>query len=141
MKKIVKFDPFYPIRSEFEKSFFDFFNPVTRTKVGYIEPEVDVLEKDEDIIVKAQVPGIPKENINIEVNGNQLIIKGEHKQEKEEKRENFYRQEIQYGSFYRIIDLPAEAEKQSATASLKNGELEIVLKKSVASSPKKIEIK
>lgn len=141
MKKIVKFDPFYPIRSEFEKSFFDFFNPVTRTKVGYIEPEVDVLEKDEDILVKAQVPGIPKENINIEVNGNQLIIKGEHKQEKEEKRENFYRQEIQYGSFYRIIDLPAEAEKQSATASLKNGELEIVLKKSVASSPKKIEIK
>ncbi|MFW0884558.1 Hsp20/alpha crystallin family protein [Candidatus Acidulodesulfobacterium sp. H_13] len=141
MKKIVKFDPFYPIRNEFEKSFFDFFNPVIRTKVGYIEPEVDVLEKDENIVVKAQVPGIPKENINIEVNGSQLIIKGEHKQEKEEKKENFYRQEIQYGSFYRIIDLPAEAEKQSATASLKNGELEIVLKKSIASSPKKIEIK
>ncbi|HEC25501.1 MAG TPA: Hsp20/alpha crystallin family protein [bacterium] len=141
MKNIVKFDPFYPIRNEFEKSFFDFFNPVIRTKVGYIEPEVDVLEKDENIIVKAQVPGIPKENINIEVNEKQLIIKGEHKQEKEEKRENFYRKEIQYGSFYRIIDLPAEAEKQSATASLKNGELEIVLKKSAASSPKKIEIK
>ncbi len=141
MKKIAKFDPFYSIRNEFEKSFFDFFSPTIRTKVGYIEPEVDVLEKDENIIVKAQVPGIPKENINIEVNGNQLIIKGEHKQEKEEKRENFYRQEIQYGSFYRIIDLPTEAEKQSATASLKDGELEIILKKSVVSSPKKIEIK
>ncbi len=141
MKKIVKFDPFYPLRNEFEKSFFDFFNPVLRTKEGYIEPAVDVVEQDENIVVKAQVPGIPKENIVIEVNGDQLTIKGEHRQEKEEKKENFYRQEIQYGSFYRIIDLPSEVEKNNAAASLKNGVLEVTLKKSKVASPKKIEIK
>ena len=68
-------------------------------------------------------------------------IKGEHKQEKEEKKENFYRQEIQYGSFYRIIDLPSEVDKEKANAELKNGVLEVTLKKSKALSPKKIEIK
>ena len=87
------------------------------------------------------MPGIPKENIVIEVNGDQLTIKGEHKQEKEEKKENFYRQEIQYGSFYRIIDLPSEVEKNEAGASLKDGVLEVTLKKSKTSAPKKIEIK
>ncbi len=141
MKKLVKFDPFYPIRNEIEKSFFDFFSPAVRNTAGYIEPAVDVVEQDENIIVKAQVPGIPKENIVIEVNGDQLTIKGEHKQEKEEKKENFYRQEIQYGSFYRIIDLPSEADKENANAELKNGVLEVTLKKSKALSPKKIEIK
>ncbi|MHB8232277.1 MAG: Hsp20/alpha crystallin family protein [bacterium] len=141
MKKIIKYDPFYPIRSEIEKNFYDFFNPVARNTAGYIEPAVDVVEQDENIIVKAQVPGIPKEKIIIEVNGDQLTIKGEHKQEKEEKKENFYRQEIQYGSFYRIIDLPAEVEKNDADALLKDGVLEVTLKKSKVSSPKKIEIK
>lgn len=141
MKSIVKFEPFFPLRSDFEKSFFDFFNPAGRIKAGYIEPAVDVVEKDENIVVKAQVPGIPKENIVIEVNADQLTIKGEHKQEKEEKKENFYRQEIQYGSFYRLIDLPADVEKNSAIAALKDGVLEVTLKKSKASSPKKIEIK
>ena len=141
MKKIVKFDPFYPIRSEFERNFFDFFNPVARNRAGYIEPAVDVVEQNENIVIKAQVPGIPKENIVIEVNGDQLTIKGEHKQEKEEKKENFYRQEIQYGSFYRIIDLPSEVEKNNAEAALKDGVLEIILKKSKVSAPKKIDIK
>ena len=141
MKTLVKLDPFYPIRHEIEKSFFDFFTPAVRNTAGYIEPAVDVVEQDENIIVKAQVPGIPKENIVIEVNGDQLTIKGEHKQEKEEKKENFYRQEIQYGSFYRIIDLPSEVDKENANAELKNGVLEVTLKKSKALSPKKIEIK
>lgn len=141
MKKIVKFDPFYPIRSELEKSFFDFFSPAVRNMAGYIEPAVDVVEQDDNVVVKAQVPGILKENISIEVNGDQLTIKGEHKQEKEEKKENFYRQEIQYGSFYRIIDLPSEVDKENANAELKNGVIEITLKKSKALSPKKIEIK
>jgi HSP20 family protein len=141
MKKIIKLDPFYPIRREIEKNFFEFFNPAVRNTAGYIEPEVDVVEQDENIIVKAQVPGIPKENIALEVNGDQLTIKGEHRQEKDEKKENFYRQEIQYGSFYRIIDLPSEVETKDAGASLKNGILEITLKKSKASFPKKIEIK
>ena len=141
MKKVAKFDTFYTIRSEIEKNFFDFFNPVARNTAGYIEPAVDVVEQDENIVVKAQVPGIPKENIIIEANGDQLTIKGEHKQEKEEKKENFYRQEIQYGSFYRIIDLPSAVDKDNANAELKNGVLEVTLKKSKALSPKKIEIK
>jgi HSP20 family protein len=141
MKKLVKFDPFYPLRNEIEKNFFDFFSPVSRNTAGYIEPAVDVVEQNDNIVVKAQVPGIPKENIVIEVNGDQLTIKGEHKQEKEEKKENFYRQEIQYGSFYRIIDLPSEVEKNEAEATLKDGVLEITLKKNKGASPKKIEIK
>ncbi len=141
MKKVVKFNPFYPVRRDFEKDFFDFFNPSIRNKAGYIEPAVDVVEKDENIIVKAQVPGIPKENITVEVKGDQLVIKGEHKQEKEEKKENFYRQEIQYGSFYRIIDLPSEVEKTHAEATMKDGVLEIKLKKNKESSPRKITIK
>jgi len=141
MKKLVKFDPFYPLRNEIEKNFFDFFSPVSRNTAGYIEPAVDVVEQNDNIVVKAQVPGIPKENIVIEVNGDQLTIKGEHKQEKEEKKENFYRQEIQYGSFYRIIDLPSEVEKNEAEATLKDGVLEITLKKNKSASPKKIEIK
>lgn len=140
MKSIIKFDPFYPLRSDFEKNFLDFFSPSVRTKAGYIEPAVDVVEQDDNIIVKAQVPGIPKENITIEVNGDQITIKGEHRMEKEEKKENFYRQEIQYGSFYRLIDLPSEVEKNEAAASLKDGLLEVTLKKSKTSAPKKIEI-
>ncbi len=139
--KVVRWEPFYPLRSDFEKSFYDFFAPAARTKAGFIEPAVDIIEKDENIIVKAQVPGIPKEDIKLEVQGDQLTIKGENKQEKEEKKENYYRQEILYGSFYRLIDLPAEVEKENIKATLKDGVLEIALKKSKALKPVKIEIK
>jgi HSP20 family protein len=90
--KVVRWDPFYPLRSEFEKSFYDFLNPALRNKPGFIEPPVDIIENDENITVKSQVPGIPKENIKLEINGEQLTIKGEHKQEKEEKKENYYHQ-------------------------------------------------
>lgn len=140
MKRIISFNPFFPVRRDIERDFPDFFNLSVRNTAGYIEPAVDVVEKGENIIVKAQVPGVPKENITVEVHGNQLTIKGEHREEKEEKKENFYRQEIQYGSFYRIIDLPSEVEKNNASASMKDGMLEIELKKSKGSSPKKIEI-
>lgn len=93
-------------------------------------PNVDISETEKEITVKAELPGIDKKNIDISLDENHLVIRGEKKQEKEETGKHFYRVERSFGSFYRSLDLPATVEKDRIDATYKDGVLTIVLPKS-----------
>lgn len=145
MANISIWDPVYTIRDDFEKLFSDFFPASIKRMWGYepgrIEPAVDIIEKEDMITVKAELPGVSKDEVKLEVHENKLAIKGEHKTEKEEKKEDFYRKEIELGSFYRCIELPSDVEAESAVANMKDGILEVSLKKVAPAKPIAIEVK
>ena len=104
-------------------------------------PSVDVIEKENEILVKAEIPGMEQKDIEVHLEDNQLTIKGERKFEKEDKGENYIRQERVYGSFYRSFTIGSGIQADKVNASYKSGILEIVLPKEEKVQPKKIEIK
>lgn len=90
-------------------------------------PEIEVFEKNGELKVHADLPGLKKEDINVEFTNDALIISGERKNETEEKREGFYHTERNYGSFYRNIPLPEGANFDKANAVFHDGVLEITV--------------
>lgn len=108
---------------------------------GEIWPSVDVLEDKKNIIVKAEIPGMDPSDFDISISDNILTIKGEKKQEKEEKDKNFYMMERQYGTFTRSITLPVEVNEEKVDASYKDGVLKIVIPKKKEGKESKIKVK
>ncbi len=104
-------------------------------------PDLDVSETDKEFIVRAEVPGIEKDNIDITLTDGLLTIKGEKKHEKEEKEENYHCVERRYGSFARTLRLPSDVEHDKIDASYKDGVLKLVIPKPEKAEAKKIEIK
>ena len=105
------------------------------------EPAVDVAESDQEVTVRAEVPGIKPEEITVTVSGNQLVLVGEKKEESEDKGKGYHRVESRYGSFRRSIPLPEVLDQNQVEAEYANGVLTVHLKKSPAMAPKKIEVK
>jgi len=103
-------------------------------------PAVDMYEKDDKYMVKAEVPGMKEEDVDVSVVGDRLTIKGEKKAESEVKEENYYRSERSYGSFFRSIDLPADADPDRIEASYDDGVLEVTIPKTAAVKPKKVKV-
>lgn len=103
-------------------------------------PAVDIYETDESIVVKAEIPGVEKGDVKIEVKDNELLLKGEKRVEKDVKDENYHRIERVYGSFQRSFSLPQNVDKDKIKASFKNGVLEIKLPKKEEAKPKEIKI-
>jgi len=93
------------------------------------------------VVVKAELPGMDPKEIDISLHDNVLTLRGERKQEKEEKDENYHRVERSYGAFVRSFRLSAEVESEKVDASYKDGVLTIKLKKTAKSAAKKIEVK
>lgn len=130
------------LKKEMDRIFENFFGerfPVFKEEVEFV-PSVDVSETDNEIVIKASVPGVEKKDINITIAENSITIKGEVKKEKEEKEKNYYRQEISYGAFSRTIPLPVEVKTEEAKANLKDGMLEIVIPKSEKAKVKEIKV-
>ena len=131
-------------RGEIDRMFDDFF---TRTPFGRSfeggdwMPAIDMSETGKEIIVHAEVPGMEAKDIDISLNGRVLTIKGERKQEHEEKDKNYHRIERKYGSFSRSFELPADVDANNVNAAYKNGVLELNLPKTKEQSVKKIEVK
>lgn len=92
-------------------------------------PRLDIIDRDDEIVVKAEVPGVNKDDIEINLTGNMLTIKGETKKEEKEEKGDYYRCEISRGAFSRSVSLPAEVDDAKAKADLKDGVLEIILPK------------
>jgi len=90
-------------------------------------PDIDVSQRDNELVVRADLPGIKKEDVTIDVTDDGLIISGERRQEHELERGGVYRSERTYGSFYRTIPLPDHAMTDQAKATFKNGVLEITM--------------
>jgi HSP20 family protein len=88
-------------------------------------PEIDVFEKDNRLVTKIDLPGMKKEDVKVEVADGQLAISGERKTEAEEKKENVYRCEREYGSFYRAVPLPEGVKLEDVKATFSDGVLEV----------------
>jgi len=104
-------------------------------------PRVDVYEEKDDVVVKAELPGIAKNEIEVDLTGPALTIKGEKKKEEEVKRTNYYRSERSYGSFARTIELPAEVKGEAAKATFKDGVLEVRLPKTTDAKRRQFSVK
>ena len=104
-------------------------------------PAVDFAERDDQFVVKAELPGVNKDDVKITLENNILTIHGEKKQEKEIKKENYHHVERSYGSFERSFTLPTSVKSDKIDAVYKDGVLQIALPKSEDAKPKQIEVK
>jgi HSP20 family protein len=103
-------------------------------------PPIEMFEKEDKFIVRAELPGMKKEEIDVSIVGDTLTIKGERKAETEVKEENYYCCERCYGSFLRSITLPTAIDIKKVEANYQNGVLELVLPKALEVKPQKIEV-
>jgi HSP20 family protein len=109
--------------------------------MGAWAPPVDLYDTDDACVVKAELPGLSKDDIHIEVHDHTLTLRGERKHEAEVKEEHYQRRERSYGSFQRAFWLPAMVDAEKIQASFKEGVLALRLPKSEATKPKRITIK
>jgi HSP20 family protein len=137
------------LRRDMEKLFGDTFEPSNRRGwlPGVVEhhdrivPNVDMINKKNEIVVKAQLPGVKKEDVDLTISSDSVTIRGESKEEEEEKKENYYYSECTYGSFLRTVPLPSEINIDKAKAAFKNGELKITLPKLEEAKAKDVKVK
>ena len=92
-------------------------------------PKVDVVDRAGEVIVRAEVPGVEKQDVEVSVSGNRLTIRGETKKETKEEKGDYYRAEITRGAFSRTLALPAEVDDSKTKAVMKDGVLELTLPK------------
>lgn len=104
-------------------------------------PRVDIAETDKEFTIKAEIPDVKKEDVKVSIDNGVLSIRGERKQEKEEKDKKFHRVERFYGSFTRSFTLPDNVDETKIEASFKDGMLNLKIPKTTASKPKAIDVK
>jgi HSP20 family protein len=104
-------------------------------------PALDLYEEKDDVVVKAEVPGLDKDDIEVTISDTSVTLKGEKRKEEETKEKDYYRSEREYGSFLRTIELPTEVQADRATALFKNGVLEIRVPKSDAAKKRSVQVK
>jgi len=109
-------------------------------EAGVWQPPVDIYEDDCEVVVKMEVPEVEQKDIDLHIEGDTLIIQGERKLEKEEKRQNYHRIERCYGTFRRSFVLSASVDQDQVSASCNHGVLKVVLPKKVAGEPRQIDI-
>ncbi len=134
--------PFDEMRRIMEDFWMAPFEELSRLSENFV-PRVDVKEEDNEVLVSAELPGMDQKDVDVEVTPDSIRISGEKKQEEEKEEKGYYRREMSYGSFERIIDLPTEVDENKAEAEFKNGVLTIKLPKSkeAQAKHKKIKIK
>jgi HSP20 family protein len=103
-------------------------------------PDVEVFQKNNELKIRADLPGLKKNEVSVDITDDTVTIQGERRREREEEREGFYRTERSYGSFYRVIPLPEGAITEQAKASFRDGVLEITLPAPPASKGRRLEI-
>ena len=137
--------PIMSLQREMNRLFDDFFGRDFFVEpfrgMGEWRPAMDVAETDNAVVVKAELPGLEAKDVEVSLNGDILTVKGEKKEEKEEKTKSFHRVERHYGSFERSIRLPAPVKPDKVEATFKNGVLTVELPKTEESKAKSVKIK
>jgi HSP20 family protein len=103
-------------------------------------PKIDILDKEDAIVVRAEMPGVKKEDLEVTIAGDRLTLEAKREFEEEEKKEDFFRSEMSYGRLYRVIPLPVEVKGDEAEASLKDGVVEVLLPKVEAVTPHTVKV-
>ena len=144
---LIRWDPFrelYTLQERMNRLFSEAArrSPVAEEEMvqGAWVPAVDIFETGDSIVIKAELPGLTKEDINLEVKENTLSIKGEKKFEKDVKEENYHRMERSYGAFRRAFSLPSTVQQDKVRAKFKDGILEVTLPKAEEAKPKQIKV-
>ena len=89
-------------------------------------PRVDILERETEVVVRAELPGVEKDDLDVRVTGHSVTIRAHTKHEEEKKEERYYRREMRYGEYQRTLELPESVDETKAKATFKNGILELV---------------
>ncbi|MDP4198972.1 MAG: Hsp20/alpha crystallin family protein [Bacteroidota bacterium] len=124
---------------DFDHNFFNF--PTLTAKQGGYMPSVDINEDKDNLYFIAELPGLASEDVKITISEGVLTIRGEKKREEEHHDRNFYRMERSYGEFVRQFTLPEDVKEEDIQANFKDGVLEILVPKTVPSTPKEREVK
>jgi HSP20 family protein len=138
---LIRWDPFREFNA-LPARFGDFFRkdweaPLSTTAWN---PSVDIFENDNEVVVKAELPGMNAKDIEVRLENNVLMLKGERRFEKETKEENYHRVEREYGTFSRAFALPTAVNGDKVFAEYKDGVLKIVMPKKEETKPKPIKI-
>lgn len=147
MTQLTRWEPFRDLVSLREAMDRLFEESVVRPRGTALTPgmrgalAVDMYETDEDVVVKASVPGIDVEDLDISVTGDTLTIKGESQAEEEVEEENYFCRERWYGAFSRSVTIPASVEADKAEADFEDGVLTLRLPKAEEMKPKAIKVK
>lgn len=108
--------------------------------LGNWAPTSDVMELKDEVLIKAELPGIEPKDVDIQIENGMLTIKGERKAEKESEEKGYRRIERSYGSFYRAFTLPPDVEAEKISANFANGLLEVHMPKSETAKPRAIKV-
>ncbi|MFO0983453.1 MAG: Hsp20/alpha crystallin family protein [Planctomycetota bacterium] len=145
--RLTKWEPktaLQDLHDEFDRMVDRFFGNGDRletTRTAEFTPTVDIVDRKNELVVRAELPGIDAKDVEVTCEGTRLTLTGEKKHEVETKGQDFYRYESQFGKFQRVLTLPSEVEAKLAKATYKNGVLEIVLPKSEEAKAKEVKIK
>jgi HSP20 family protein len=142
LRKREPFGGLTSLRREMDRLFDSFFDRESRLPVGNGDwtPRFDLVESRDYVTIKVDLPGMNEKDISVSLSGDNLVIKGERKTEKEEKEKQYHRIERSFGAFQRIIPLPATVEADKIKAEYNKGVLEVQLPKKPESKPKEIPI-
>jgi len=108
---------------------------------GELPLDLDIYQTDKEVVVKAAIPGVKPEEVDISLTGDILTIKGEHKEEQEVKEKNYLRKERRYGTFSRSLQVPVQVKSDKAEAVFENGVLTLTMPKVEEVKPKQIKVK
>ncbi len=139
MLPIIKWTPFLEPFEDMDKMFDDYM-PARGGFTGLV-PAVDIYQDKDKVYVETQLAGIDPEKVDISIENDVLIIKGENEKKSEVEDKNYYRKEIRRGSFYRSVPLPTHVIGEKASAEAVNGILKIAVPKAPEAKPKTIKIK
>ena len=139
------YSPLFGLQNDINSLFDDWFNdglsrPSSQTKKAFV-PAIDLLQKDRSYQIKAELPGLQEDEVELFIEDGYMVIKGERKDEKKQENDDYIVHESNYGSFYRSFPIPKDVDvEKGCEASLKNGLLTVELPKHESAKPKKEKI-
>ena len=144
MANLIRWDPvreMVSMRDSMDRVFEDFFSRSPAAAEGYGTIDINMVQTDDAVVIKASIPGIEPDDINISITGDTLTIRGETKEDEEFNNSEYHIREMRFGSFARSILLPSRIVSDKASAEFENGVLKLTLPKAEEVKPKTITIK
>jgi HSP20 family protein len=144
MSNLIRWEPvreMMTLREAMDQLFNDAFTRPVSMSGGSVVPAIDLYQNDDSVVVKAALPGLKADDVQISVTADVLTLRGEFKQENEQKDTTYHIREQRFGSFERSIMLPSDVQTDKAKADFENGILTITLPKAESVKPKTITIK